>query len=65
MKLSILIPCFNKRNTIEEILSRLEACAHQAKEIIIIDNSSPDGTREILVNVRPATAVVLPGNARI
>jgi glycosyltransferase involved in cell wall biosynthesis len=48
MKLSILIPCFNERNTIEEVLSRVEACAYQPKEIIVIDDCSSDGTREIL-----------------
>ena len=48
MKLSILIPCFNERKTIKEILSRVEACPHQPKEIIVIDDYSTDGTREIL-----------------
>jgi glycosyltransferase involved in cell wall biosynthesis len=48
MKLSILIPCFNERTTIEEILSRVEACGYQPKEIIIIDDCSTDGTRDIL-----------------
>lgn len=48
MKLSILIPCFNECETIKEILSRVEACAHQSKEIIVIDDCSTDGTRDIL-----------------
>jgi len=48
VKLSILIPCFNERKTIEEILLRVEACSHQPKEIIVIDDGSTDGTREIL-----------------
>jgi glycosyltransferase involved in cell wall biosynthesis len=48
MKLSILIPCFNERSTIEELLSRVAACAHQPKEIIVIDDCSTDGTRELL-----------------
>jgi glycosyltransferase involved in cell wall biosynthesis len=48
MKLSILIPCFNESKTIEEILSRVEACVSQPKETIIIDDHSTDGTREIL-----------------
>ena len=48
MKLSILIPCFNESKTIKEILSRVEACAHQPKEIIVIDDYSTDGTRDIL-----------------
>jgi glycosyltransferase involved in cell wall biosynthesis len=48
MKLSIVIPCFNESKTIKEILSRVEACAHQPKEIIVIDDYSTDGTRDIL-----------------
>ena len=53
MKLSILIPCFNERRTIEEVLTRVEACAYQPKEIIVIDDGSTDGTRDILKS-RPA-----------
>ena len=48
MRLSILIPCFNESKTIEEILSRVEACPHQPKEIIVVDDCSTDGTRDIL-----------------
>jgi glycosyltransferase involved in cell wall biosynthesis len=53
MKLSILIPCFNECRTIEEILTRVDACAYQPKEIIVIDDGSTDGTRDILMS-RPA-----------
>ena len=53
MKLSILIPCYNEFNTIEEILSRVEACAHQPKEIIVIEDKSTDGTREFLIKRTP------------
>jgi len=48
MKLSILIPCYNEYSTIEKILSRVEACVYQPKEIIVIDDKSTDGTRELL-----------------
>ena len=48
MKLSILIPCFNECKTIKETLSRVEACAHKPKEIIVIDDCSTDGTRDLL-----------------
>ncbi len=53
MKLSVLIPCYNEQNTIEELLSRVEACGHQPKEIIVIDDNSTDGTREILTKRTP------------
>ncbi len=48
MILSIVIPCFNEAKTINELLSRVEACAHQPKEIIVVDDHSTDGTRELL-----------------
>jgi glycosyltransferase involved in cell wall biosynthesis len=48
MRLSILIPCFNECKTIEAILSRVDACPHQPKEIIVVDDYSTDGTRDIL-----------------
>jgi len=50
MKLSIIIPCFNERVTISEIISRVDACPHNPKEIIIVDDGSTDGTRDILAN---------------
>jgi len=53
MKLTILVPCFNECSTINEILSRVEACSYQPKEIIVVDDCSTDGTRDIL-RKRPA-----------
>jgi glycosyltransferase involved in cell wall biosynthesis len=55
MKLSILIPCFNERETIAKVLARVEACDYRPKEIIVIDDCSTDGTREFLAK-RPAVA---------
>jgi len=49
MKLSIVIPVLNEKNTILEILKRIEAVQLPLeKEIILIDDASTDGTREIL-----------------
>jgi len=49
MKLSIIIPVFNEKNTTTEILKRIEAVdLGVEKEIVIIDDFSTDGTREIL-----------------
>ena len=49
MKLSIIVPVFNEKNTIAEILKRIEAAdLGVEKEIIIVDDFSTDGTRELL-----------------
>ncbi len=47
MKLSVLMPVWNESATLEEILRRV-AAVELDKEIIIVDNVSTDGTREIL-----------------
>ena len=50
MKLSIIIPCFNELSTIEEIISNVKNEKNYSKEIIVIDDGSTDGTRDILKN---------------
>lgn len=47
MSLSVIIPVYNEIKTIEEILSRVEAVG-LADEIIVIDDGSTDGTRDLL-----------------
>jgi glycosyltransferase involved in cell wall biosynthesis len=47
MKLSIVIPVFNERAFIEEILMRVQAVP-LTKEVIVVDDGSTDGTRELL-----------------
>lgn len=50
MKLSIIIPVFNEKDTIEEVFKRLEALpgSNFEKEIIAVDDHSTDGTMELL-----------------
>ena len=52
MTLSIIIPVFNEKNTILEIFKRIEKVNFNdfsfKKEIIIVDDGSTDGTRDIL-----------------
>jgi glycosyltransferase involved in cell wall biosynthesis len=50
MKLSIVIPCFNEKNTIEEILNRVISVSvlPWQKEIIVVNDASTDGTGDIL-----------------
>jgi len=48
-KLSIVIPCYNEKNSISEIISQVkEVYIPLEKEIILVDDFSTDGTREIL-----------------
>jgi glycosyltransferase involved in cell wall biosynthesis len=50
MKLSIIIACFNEINTIEIILKKIIKLYPEEKQIIVIDDCSTDGSREILQN---------------
>ena len=52
MKLSIVIPVYNEKKFIQEIIKRVKNVdlRHIRKEIIIIDDFSTDGTRDILKN---------------
>jgi glycosyltransferase involved in cell wall biosynthesis len=48
MKLSIVIPCYNERKTIRAIVDAVRAAPVADKEIIVVDDCSADGTRDIL-----------------
>lgn len=48
MKLSIVIPCYNEAKTIRLIVDRVRAAPVADKEIIIVDDCSRDGTRDLL-----------------
>tara|TARA_Y100000590_G_scaffold470703_1_gene668019 strand:+ start:5248 stop:5934 length:687 start_codon:yes stop_codon:yes gene_type:complete len=48
MKLSIIIPCYNEINTIDEIINAVLASSVSNKEIIIVDDCSNDGTQDKL-----------------
>jgi glycosyltransferase involved in cell wall biosynthesis len=48
MKLSIVIPCYNESKTIRQIVEHVRASPIADKEIIIVDDCSRDGTRELL-----------------
>lgn len=50
MKVSIIVPCYNELNTIEEIVLRILKYVKYDKEIIIVDDGSSDGTEDIIRN---------------
>jgi glycosyltransferase involved in cell wall biosynthesis len=48
--ISIVIPCYNEKDFISEIVNRINAVSALRKELIIVDDGSADGTREIIKN---------------
>ena len=50
MNLSVIIPVYNEKNTIRELIERVQAM-DLASEIVIVDDGSKDGTREILAEL--------------
>ncbi len=48
MKVSIVIPCYNEKDTIEKIVDAVRAAAIESREIIVVDDGSQDGTKAVL-----------------
>jgi len=48
MRLSVVIPVYNEKTTISEIIRRVKSVSGIDMEIIIVDDCSTDGTRDIL-----------------
>jgi len=48
MKVSIVIPCYDEKDTIEKIVEAVRAAPIESREIIVIDDCSRDGTQAVL-----------------
>jgi glycosyltransferase involved in cell wall biosynthesis len=48
MKLSVVIPCYNEHSTIEALIDAVRASPWSPKEVVVVDDASTDGTRELL-----------------
>lgn len=48
LRASVVIPCFNERGTVGELIDRVHAAPIE-KEVIVVDDCSTDGTRELLM----------------
>lgn len=60
MKLSIVMPCYNEIDTLEEIVSRvLQVELPVERELVIVDDCSTDGTREYLARFEDRDQVKL------
>jgi glycosyltransferase involved in cell wall biosynthesis len=53
MKLSVVIPCYNERPTIEAVVEAVRSASVEEVEIIVVDDGSTDGTRELLQGKPP------------
>ena len=59
-KLSVIVPVYNERNTVAEIVRQMRAVELPLeREIVIVDDGSIDGTREILKQVADSTVRVV------
>ncbi|HTL84751.1 MAG TPA: glycosyltransferase family 2 protein [Acidimicrobiia bacterium] len=61
-KLSVIVPVYNERNTLVEILRRMRAVELPdgvEREIIIVDDGSDDGTRDVLKQLSDSTVRVV------
>jgi glycosyltransferase involved in cell wall biosynthesis len=64
MKISVVIPCYNEKATVEEIVTAVRTAPVQDLEIIVVDDASTDGTADLLrEKVEPVVDRVIYHNA--
>ncbi len=57
--LSVVIPCFNEASTILDIIDRVRLAPITPKQIVVVDDGSSDGTRELLAGLKAEDLTVL------
>ena len=63
LKLSVIIPCYNEKKTIQAILKKIIESLNNYKiidyEIIIVDDYSDDGTKELLNEIKDKGKIIV------
>lgn len=59
MKLSVVVPVYNEKDTVEEIIRQIRQSSIDEIEIVMVDDCSTDGTREILKGLENVVDKVL------
>jgi len=65
MKISVVIPVYNERGTIEQVVNSVRAADARELEIIVVDDASTDGTQDVLkekISARADKIIYQPHN---
>ena len=66
MKYSIIIPCYNEKSNIEQLVKRvLPLCGQAPVEFILVENGSTDGSRETFRETVEGKYADIPGLCKI
>jgi glycosyltransferase involved in cell wall biosynthesis len=58
MHLTVVIPCYNEFLTIRSVLDAVYNAPYPVKEVIIVDDCSTDGTRELLSSLQGSEKII-------
>jgi glycosyltransferase involved in cell wall biosynthesis len=64
-EVSVVLPCYNERNHVEQEIKRIRAAleaAGMSYELICVDDGSTDGTREVLASIPAIRTILFPRN---
>ena len=64
-KLSIIIPVYNEKNTIQKLLNKIHKLNYIKKEIIVVDDASYDGSTNILKKNRKKITKLIHHNKNL